>query len=80
MEDAFLTKGTRGAFGWNADSFFLVVGSSATVPDMAYVMKGLGADFAINLDGGGSAALYYDGAYRAGPGRLLPNAIVFKRK
>jgi hypothetical protein len=43
-------------------------------------MKTLGADFALNLDGAGSAALWYDGAYKVGPGRLLPNAILFRKK
>ena len=31
----------------------------------------------MNLDGGGSTALY-DGGYKAGPGRSLPNAIIVK--
>lgn len=79
-ESGFLTKATRGGIGWDADTVFLVVASSATVEDLAYIFEGLGADNAMNLDGGGSAALYYDGAYKAGPGRLLPNAIVFRKK
>jgi exopolysaccharide biosynthesis protein len=48
----------------------------ATVPDTGYVFKALGADYALNLDGGGSSALYF-GGYKVGPGRNLPNAIVF---
>jgi len=73
-------KATRGGIGWNGRSTFLVVARSATVVDLAYILRELGATEAMNLDGGGSAALLYDGAYKAGPGRLLPNAILFKRK
>lgn len=73
-------KGTRGAVGWNGRSTFLVVARSATVVDLASVMKALGATEAMNLDGGGSSALLYHGAYEVGPGRLLPNAIVFKKR
>jgi hypothetical protein len=80
LESGFLTKGTRGGIGWNGKSVFLVIASSATVPDLGYVMKELGADFAMNLDGGGSAALYEGGQYRVGPGRDLPTAIVFKKR
>ena len=34
---------------------------------------------ALNLDGGGTSAMYIGGAYRVGPGRLLPNAIVLTK-
>jgi len=45
----------------------------------AYVFKALGAKSAINLDEGGSTALYYNGHYLDGPGRNIPNAIIFAR-
>jgi hypothetical protein len=73
-------KATRGGIGWNGKSTFLVIARSATVVDLAYVMLALGATDAMNLDGGGSSTLLYDGAYKVGPGRQLPNAIVFKKK
>ncbi len=73
-------KGTRGAIGWDGRSTYLVVARSATVVDLASIMRALGATEAMNLDGGGSAALLYGGAYEAGPGRLLPNAILFRRR
>lgn len=73
-------KATRGGIGWNGRSTFMVIARSATVVDLAYIMLALGATEAMNLDGGGSSALLYDGAYKVGPGRLLPNAILFKRK
>lgn len=69
-------KSYRGGIGYSGNTLYLVIARSATVPDLAYVMKALGASYALNLDGGGSSAMYYDG-YKVGPGRLLPNAIVF---
>jgi len=81
LEDAQRTvKGTRGGFGFNQDKFFLVIAKKATVIDLADIMLALGATDALNLDGGGSAALLYGGTYKIGPGRLLPNAIVFVPK
>jgi len=70
----------RGAIGWNQDNYILVIAPSATVVDLAYIMKELGATHAMNLDGGGTSALLYGGAYKVGPGRLLPNAIVFTER
>jgi exopolysaccharide biosynthesis protein len=74
------TKSTRGGIGFNAHAVFLVIASNATVPDLASIMKEIGASYAMNLDGGGSAAMYYNGSYVAGPGRQLPNAIVFRKR
>ncbi|MDQ3099158.1 MAG: phosphodiester glycosidase family protein [bacterium] len=70
------TKSTRGGLGFNGKTLWAVMTRGATVPDTAYVFKALGAQFAMNLDGGGSSALYF-GGYKVGPGRQLPNAIVF---
>jgi len=36
----------------------------------------LGVKYALNLDGGGSSALYLNGSYIVGPGRSLPNAVI----
>jgi len=80
MEAAFSNVGTRGGIGWDSDYYYLVIASSATVKNLAAIFDKLGVDYAMNLDGGGSAALYYDGAYKTGPGRLLPNAIVFTER
>jgi len=56
---------------------YLVVARNATVPDLADIMKAIGVDYALNLDGGLSAALFYNDEYMIGPGRNVPNAIVF---
>ncbi|MFA5936061.1 MAG: phosphodiester glycosidase family protein [Patescibacteria group bacterium] len=74
------TKSIRGGIGFNDRFIYLVIVHSGTVTDLAYVMRTLGATNALNLDGGGSAALWYEGAYIVGPGRALPNAVLFKQK
>lgn len=78
IEASQQVKGNRGGIGYSDSTVYLVVASSASVPDMAYIFKALSVDYAMNLDGGGSTALYSNGAYNVGPGRLLPNAIVFR--
>lgn len=78
--DMQTVKAVRGAIGMNDRFIYLAIAKSATVVDLASIMKTLGATDAFNLDGGGSAALYYNGAYAYGPGRLLPTAILFKQK
>jgi len=72
-------KGPRGGIGYDDKNIYLVVAKSATVIDLASIFQTMGVTHAMNLDGGGSTALYEDG-YKFGPGRLLPNAIVFKGK
>jgi hypothetical protein len=74
------TKSIRGGIGFDDHLVYLVIAHNATVTDLAYVMQALGAKNALNLDGGGSAALWYEGTYKVGPGRPLPNAILFKSK
>ncbi len=71
-------KAGRGAIGIKGSEVFLVLVKAATVPDLAQVMQSLGMQYALNLDGGGSTALYYRGQYKAGPGRDLANAILFR--
>jgi hypothetical protein len=55
----------------------VVIASSVNMQEFAYVFKTLGAKSAMNLDEGGSTALYFNGHYLAGPGRNIPNAIIF---
>lgn len=79
IDSAQKNKGVRGALGVGGGNIYLAIISGASVSDAAYAIHALGATDALNLDGGGSAALYIDGSYKAGPGRLLPNAIVLTR-
>ena len=71
------TKGTRGGIGFGGGKLFLVIARNSSYLDLANIFKSLGATDALNLDGGGSSALY-DGTYKAGPGRPLPNAVIIK--
>lgn len=73
-------KGSRAGLGMNDQHVFLVTTTNATVIDLAAIFAALGARDALNLDGGGTTALLYGGAYKAGPGRLLPNAVLFTAK
>jgi len=50
-----------------------------TVAQCAKVLQSMGMENAMNLDSGGSTALWA-GGYKAGPGRDIPNAILFIRK
>ena len=74
-----MTKGTKGSIGVDGTYVYLAIVSNATVTESAYVLQALGARDALNLDGGGTSAMYIGGAYRVGPGRLLPNAIVLTK-
>lgn len=70
-------KGAKGGLGIKGNILFMVNVSSASVMDLAAIFQALGADSAINIDGGGSSAMWA-GGYKVGPGRLLPNAVIIK--
>lgn len=73
------STGARGFVGNRGNTVYIGVIHSVTVPGMAHVLKALGMENALNLDSGGSVALW-SGGYRVGPGRNIPNAIVFVKK
>lgn len=68
-------KSYRGFLGWKGRTITFGIVRGATVTDAAAVATALGLDYALNLDGGGTTALYQNG-YVLGPGRNLPNAIL----
>jgi hypothetical protein len=70
------TKSTQGAMALKGQTLYLIHVMNATVPDQALVLQALGVDHAILLDGGGSTAMMYDNAYKSGPGRNIPNAVI----
>ena len=75
-------KGSKGGRSFVADKegkVYIGVVHSATVAESARVLQTLGVRNAMNLDDGGSTALY-SGGYKAGPGRNLPNVILFVGK
>ncbi|MBI5404775.1 MAG: phosphodiester glycosidase family protein [Candidatus Kerfeldbacteria bacterium] len=73
-------KSSRSGIGLRGRTLYFFVAKGATVPDLGRVADSLGLDTAINLDGGGSSALTYNGSYKVGPGRNIPNAIVLTVK
>jgi hypothetical protein len=74
-----MQRGARGAIGVDGTYLYLVIVTSASVTETAYVMQALGAREALNLDGGGSVGMWIGGSYKVGPGRQLPNAIVLTK-
>ncbi|MEK7497761.1 MAG: phosphodiester glycosidase family protein [Patescibacteria group bacterium] len=72
-------KSNRGAIVQKGDTLYLCITGGATVLDSALVYKTLAVDNAINIDGGGSSALWINGSYVYGPGRQIPTAIIFAR-
>ena len=75
----FNNLGTRGFVANKGNTVFIGFVYNANMTDSAYVMKALGMDNAMNLDEGGSTALWF-GGYKAGPGRNIPNALLFLHK
>jgi hypothetical protein len=75
----FSQVGARGFVANKGNTVYIGDVLNATMQDSAKVLKALGMDNAMNLDEGGSTALW-DGGYKLGPGRSIPNAILFVRK
>ena len=73
------SKGNRSFVANKGNMVYIGVVHSATVAESARVMKALGMENALNLDNGGSTALF-SGGYKVGPGRDLPNVILFVAK
>lgn len=69
-------KGGRSFIGATGDTIYMGVVHSATVLQAAHALHALGIHNSLNLDDGRSTALW-SGGYRAGPGRNIPNAILF---
>ncbi|QQG42091.1 MAG: phosphodiester glycosidase family protein [Candidatus Woesebacteria bacterium] len=73
------SKGNRSFVANKGNTVYIGVAHNVTVAESAIVMKAMGMENALNLDSGGSTALWY-GGYKAGPGRDLPNVILFIKK
>jgi len=73
------SKGNRSFVANKGSVAYIGVVHSATVAEVARVLKAMGMENALNLDDGGSTALY-SGGYKVGPGRDLPNVVLFVRK
>jgi hypothetical protein len=75
----FEPKGARGFVANKGSTVYIGDILNATMQDSAKVLKALGMDNAMNLDEGGSTALW-SGGYKLGPGRNIPNALLFVHK
>jgi len=80
LSDKQKAKGTKVGLGLRENTIMVVVAMNVNMQEFAYVFKSLGASGALNLDTGGSTALYYGARYVYGPGRDIPNAVIFASK
>lgn len=72
-------KGSRSFVGSTGSTAYIGVVHNASAQEMARVVKAMGIQNALNLDSGGSTALWA-GGYKVGPGRNIPNALLFVQK
>jgi len=97
VDDAYesssmLEQHPRSAIGWNQESYFLVevdgrqkdLSVGMTLEELADFLVKLGCQEAMNLDGGGSSTLWYDGDVRNNPcdgyERTIANSLVVTKK
>ncbi len=78
-EPKFGAKGPRTFISVKGNMVYIGVTSNATMGESAKVLKALGMGEALNLDEGGSTALWF-GGYKVGPGRNIPNAVLFVKR
>jgi hypothetical protein len=79
QQDHQRERGVKGSIGTDGTYVYLVLATGVTVTESAYVVQALGETDAMNLDGGGTSAMFAEGEYKIGPGRLLPNAVLLAR-
>lgn len=73
------SRGSRSFVGTTGSTVYIGVVHNATVAEVARVLQQMGIQNALNLDSGGSTALW-SGGYKVGPGRNIPNALLFVGK
>ena len=72
---SMIERHPRSAIGWNTDWYFLVVvdgrqrdvSDGMTLEELGGFLVRLGCEEALNLDGGGSSTLWFDGSVRNNP-------------
>jgi hypothetical protein len=70
-------KGARSFVANRGSTVYIGFIYSASGGEAATVLKTLGMENALGLDQGGSSALWFGGKYLIGPGRSIPNAVLF---
>jgi len=78
-EPKFGARGARTFIANKGSTVYIGVIYNATMGESAKVLHALGMGSAMNLDEGGSTALW-SGGYKAGPGRNIPNAVLFVKR
>lgn len=73
-------RGPRSFIGATGNTAYMGIVYNSNVAEAAIVVQTMGIKGALNLDSGGSTALWSNGRYLAGPGRALPFGILFVRK
>ncbi len=73
------SRSNRSFIGSSQSKIFMGVVYSSSVAEAAKVLHTLGIQNSLNLDSGGSTA-FWVGGYKAGPGRDVPNAILFVKR
>jgi exopolysaccharide biosynthesis protein len=89
---SMLEQHPRSAIGWNEEAYFLVqvdgrqrdLSVGMTLEELSKYLVELGCKEAMNLDGGGSATLWFDGEVRNSPcdgyERTIANSLIVVRK
>ena len=72
-------RGLKGSMGTDDTFIYLAIVENASLVESQSVLQALGVKDALNLDGGGTAAMWIGGQYTVGPGRLLPNAVLLTK-
>lgn len=72
-------RDNRGYIGTTGSTVYIGVAHGVSCAEMAKVLVSMGIQNALNLDSGGSVALW-SGGYIVGPGRNIPNAVLFVRR
>jgi len=78
QSDAQKLRSMKGSIGVDQTYVYLALVANASVTESAYALQALGVRDALNLDGGGTSAMWL-GSYKVGPGRLLPNAVLLTK-
>ncbi len=72
-------RSNRGFIGGNGTKVYIGVVHGVTAAESAKVLQAMGLNGALNLDSGGSTA-FWSGGYKVGPGRNIPNAVLFVKR
>ncbi len=76
----YLNAAARSAIGYTSDNQLILVTTTSTLDELAQIMLSLNCVEAMNLDGGASSGLWYDGNLIRTPGREISNIIYIQVK